>query len=103
MPKLKVSVLNKSWCVWQVKNYSGTLISLQEAKEKINAKAIAASQIEVKDGDNIWSIAQERQVSAAELQKLNPQLDKQLRIYPGDKLTIKAEKTSSHHRGGNLS
>lgn len=33
-----------------------------------------------------------QQVSVEEIQKLNPQLDQQLRIYPGDKLTIKAEK-----------
>lgn len=76
----------------KVDNYDGDLCSLQEAKEKIYEKTRAASQITVKDGDNIWSIAQAQQVSVDELQKLNPQLGEEMRIYPGDKLTIKAEK-----------
>ena len=76
----------------EVDNYGGNLSTWQEAKEKIYAKTQAAAQIEVKDGDNIWSIAQDQQVLVEELQKLNPQLDQELRIYPGDKLTIKAEK-----------
>ncbi len=67
------------------------LSSLQEAKEKIHTKAKEASQIEVKAGDNLWSIAHAKQVSVDDLQNLNPQLDEQMRIYPGDKLTIKAE------------
>jgi len=75
-----------------VDNYSGVLLSGQEAKEKIYATAKSASLIEVKNGDNIWTIARDNAVSVEELQKLNPQLDKEMRIYPGDKLTIKAEK-----------
>ncbi len=67
------------------------LSSLQEAKEKIHTKAKEASQIEVKAGDNLWSIAHAKQVSVDDLQNLNPQLDEQMRIYPGDKLSIKAE------------
>lgn len=76
----------------EVDNYDGDLCSEQEAKEKVYAKTQVAALIEVKDGDNIWSIAQNQQVSVEELQKLNPQLDQEMRIYPGDNLTIKAGK-----------
>ncbi len=75
-----------------VENYSGVLLSGQEAKEKIYATARSASLIKVKNGDNIWTIARDYSVSVEELQKLNPQLDREMLIYPGDKLTIKAEK-----------
>ncbi len=76
----------------EVNDYNGTVISWQQAKEKIYSKSKAASLIEVKDGENIWSIAQDNKVSVEELQKLNPQLNTEMLIYPGDKLTIEAEK-----------
>lgn len=76
----------------EVNNYAGELCSWQEANEKIHATAKGASVIEVKDGDNLWSIAHDKQVSVEDIQRLNPQLDEEMRIYPGDKLTIKAEK-----------
>lgn len=78
--------------IGKIDDFKGELCSLREAKEKIWAKTQAASQIEVKDGDNIWTIAQAQDVSVEELQKLNPQLGDEMLIYPGDKLTIKAEK-----------
>jgi len=76
----------------EVRNYKGDICSLQKAKSLIHAKARAASQIEVKDGDNVWSIAHKNHITMKELEQLNPQLDEDMRIYPGDKLTIAAEK-----------
>lgn len=90
--KIQSIVFKQKVEIIKADNYNGDLCSLQEAKEKISAKTQAALQIEVKDGDNIWSIAQAGQVSVEDLQKLNPQLDEEMLIYPGDKLTIKAEK-----------
>lgn len=76
----------------KIANYSGNAVSEQEVRKKIYAKQKTATHIEVKDGDNIWSIAQQQNVSVEELQKLNPQLNQEMLIYPGDKLIIKPEK-----------
>lgn len=76
----------------QVQNYGGKVCSLQEAKAKIHAKTSGAVQIEVKEGDTIWDIAEKNHVTVEQLQKLNTQLDGEMHIYPGDKLVIKAEK-----------
>lgn len=76
----------------QVQNYSGKVYSLQEVEAKIHAKTSGAVQIEVKEGDTIWDIAEKNNVTVEQLQKLNTRLDGEMHIYPGDKLIIKAEK-----------
>lgn len=76
----------------KAENYGGKICSLEESRKKIKEKTQVSVQIEVKDGDNIWSIARAQNLSVAELQNLNPQLDKEMQIYPGDQLQIQAEK-----------
>ncbi|NLV16297.1 MAG: LysM peptidoglycan-binding domain-containing protein [Syntrophomonadaceae bacterium] len=76
----------------EVNDFQGDLCSPREAEKIIRSHAEAARVIEVRDGDNIWSIAMNNQLSVEEIGKLNPHLDEEMRIYPGDKLTITAEK-----------
>lgn len=90
--KIKSVKFKQKLDIIAVPNQNEDLISWQQAKEKINARVRAAQSIEVKDGDNIWSIAKENQVSVEQLQKLNPQLGKEMIIYPGDELKITGEK-----------
>lgn len=73
-------------------NSSSQVINLEQAKEKIYTKTREADFIEVKSGDDIWTIAINNNISAEEIQKLNPQLDKEMRIKPGDKLSISLQK-----------
>jgi len=73
-------------------NNTSTVISLEQAKEKIYSKTQEADFIEVKSGDSIWNIAANNNISVQEIQKLNPQLDREMSIKPGDKLYISDEK-----------
>jgi len=73
-------------------NSSSEVINLGEAKKKIYSKTQEADFIEVKSGDSIWNIAANNNISVEEIQKLNPQLDREMRIKPGDKLCVSDEK-----------
>ncbi|MGE5544482.1 MAG: peptidoglycan DD-metalloendopeptidase family protein [Bacillota bacterium] len=76
----------------EVNNYSGDLLSWSEVRKTIHSNAEEASLIEVKDGDNLWTISQDLGLSVDEILALNPGLTEETVIYPGDKITVKAEK-----------
>jgi len=76
----------------QVQRFQGKICSMKQAKGKINAKTREAVQIEVKEGDTLWNIAEQNHIAVEQLQKLNTQLDGEMHIYPGNKLVIQAEK-----------
>ncbi|MFZ7103924.1 MAG: peptidoglycan DD-metalloendopeptidase family protein [Peptococcaceae bacterium] len=57
------------------------------AKEKIYALEKEAVVIEVQKGDNLWNIARTNQITVADLEKFNPDIDPD-KIFPGDKLVI---------------
>lgn len=76
----------------EVNNYSGDLYSWPEAREAIHSNVEEASLFEIKDGDNLWTISQELDLSVDEILELNPKLTEETLIHPGDKITIKAEK-----------
>ncbi|PKM76497.1 MAG: hypothetical protein CVU90_12585 [Firmicutes bacterium HGW-Firmicutes-15] len=73
-------------------NNLSEIINLDQAREKIYAKTKEAVFIEVKSGENLWTIGNNNNISVEELQNLNPQVDKEMRINPGDKLVISPEK-----------
>ena len=76
----------------EVSDYSGDLYSWREAREAIHSNAHEAFLMEVKNGDNLWTISRSHNLSVDEILKLNPDLTEETVIYPGDKITIKAEK-----------
>ncbi len=62
--------------------------TLKAAKEKIYAVEQEAVEVEVKQGDNFWNLAQANNVTVSELEILNPDIDPE-KIFPGDKLVVK--------------
>ena len=62
--------------------------SLKVAKERINAIEGKATEVKVKKGDNLWDLAKTNNITVAELEILNPDIDPE-KIYPGDKLVVK--------------
>lgn len=78
--------------ITKVNDYSGDLYSWREAREAIHSNAEEASLVEVKDGDNLWTMARDLDLSVDEILALNPGLTEETVIYPGDKITVKAQK-----------
>jgi murein DD-endopeptidase MepM/ murein hydrolase activator NlpD len=76
----------------EVEDYSGDLYSWREAREAVHSNAEEASLFEIRDGDNLWTIARDLDLSVDEILALNPELTEDTVIYPGDKITVKAEK-----------
>jgi murein DD-endopeptidase MepM/ murein hydrolase activator NlpD len=64
------------------------MLDLKEAKQKIYARTRTASYVEVKAGENASVIAQNNNMTVEELKKLNPQLNQDMLMYPGDRLMI---------------
>lgn len=60
---------------------------LEYAREKIYAVENEAVEITIKRGDNFWNLARTYNMTVADLEILNPDVDPH-RIYPGDKLVI---------------
>lgn len=48
--------------------------------------------MEVREGDNLWTIGRDLNLTVDEILALNPELNEESVIYPGDQITIKAEK-----------
>jgi murein DD-endopeptidase MepM/ murein hydrolase activator NlpD len=63
-------------------------ISMEQAKDKIYSKTQEAVYVEVKSGDTISDIADRNNISVQDMQKLNPQLDQEMKISPGDRVCI---------------
>jgi len=78
--------------VVEVNDYTGELYTWREAREAINSCAEEASLIKVKGGDNLWTISRDLNLSVDDILALNPGLTEETVIYPGDTITIKAEK-----------
>lgn len=62
--------------------------SLETAVEKIYAVEEEAVTIEIKKGDNLWTLSRTHNVSLQDLEILNPDINPE-KIYPGDILVIK--------------
>ncbi len=90
--KIKSVDFKQKLAIVEVNDFRGEFCIPQEASKTIRSNAEMAQVIQVKDGDNIWSIAKDNQLSVEEIGSLNPQLDEEMRIYPGDELTITAER-----------
>ncbi len=58
-----------------------------QAIEKIYAVEDEAVEIVIKKGDNFWNLAKTYNITVADLEILNPEVDPH-RIYPGDKLVV---------------
>ncbi|GAW93103.1 peptidase M23 [Calderihabitans maritimus] len=68
-----------------------TLVTPEEAREKINAPLKEAQVVKVQKGDNLWLLARRYGTTVDELTRLNPDI-KPERLYPGDELVISPEK-----------
>ncbi len=64
------------------------LDSLTTARERIYAVEEEALEIQIKSGDNFWNLARAHQMSVADLQILNPDVNPD-KIYPGEILLIR--------------
>jgi len=63
------------------------LVDSKRAGELLNEKEQEAVVIEVKDGENPWTIARNHDISVADLEKMNPQMDME-KIFPGDRIVV---------------
>lgn len=61
--------------------------SFELAKEMIYAKEKEDVVIEVKQGDNLWNLARDYDLTVSDLETLNPEIDPE-KIFPGDKLVV---------------
>ncbi|NLW43873.1 MAG: M23 family metallopeptidase [Syntrophomonadaceae bacterium] len=75
----------------EVNNYSGKLYSEREAWEEIHSCEEEATRFEVREGDNLWTIGRDYNLTVDEILALNPGLNEDSVIYPGDRITVKAE------------
>ena len=60
---------------------------LEKAVEKIYAVEDEAVEIVIKSGDNLWNLAKAHNITVADLEILNPEVDPH-KIYPGEKLVV---------------
>ena len=60
---------------------------MEYARERIYAVEDEAVEITIKKGDNFWSLARTHNITVADLEILNPEVDPH-RIYPGDKIVV---------------
>lgn len=63
------------------------LVDSKRAGELLDEKEQEAAVVEVKEGENAWTIAQNHDISIAALEKMNPQVDME-KLFPGDKLVV---------------
>ncbi len=65
------------------------IVTLKAAKERVYALETEAVGIEIKKGDNFWNLSKAYNITADQLEILNPDVDPD-KIFPGDKLIVKA-------------
>ena len=89
---IKTARIKQNIEIVKVDNYSGKLHTEREAREEIHSCAEEATLLEVREGDNLWTIGRDLNLTVDEILALNPELNEESVIYPGDQITIKAEK-----------
>ena len=89
---IKTARIKQNIEIVKVDYYSGKLHTEREAREEIHSCAEEATLLEVREGDNLWTIGRDLNLTVDEILALNPELNEESVIYPGDQITIKAEK-----------
>jgi len=89
---IKTAKIKQKIEIVEVTDYSGKLLTEREARDEIHSCLDEATLFEVREGDNLWSIGREFDLTVDEILALNPELDEDSIIHPGDKIVVKAEK-----------
>ncbi|MFZ5944082.1 MAG: peptidoglycan DD-metalloendopeptidase family protein [Bacillota bacterium] len=61
--------------------------SIEEAMTKLNTNEKEAAFVEVKEGDNLWNIAKDNNLTVEQIEFINPDLNPE-KIFPGDKILL---------------
>ncbi len=77
--------------------FIGDKLIVSKPVEKVVPKVPKNGQIILTEGQSIWSITKQYKISETELRKLNPDLDKNMKI--GDKVTLPLDFIIKYSKG----